>query len=41
MILYMLMGGDELKEDVPTNLQTSLGKGFKMRVFVDSDHTGD
>ena len=31
----------ELKEDVPTNLPTLLGKGFKMRVFVGSDHAGD
>ena len=31
----------ELKEDVPLNMPTPLGKGFKMRVFVDSDHAGD
>ena len=31
----------ELKEEVPTNLPTSLGKGFVMRVFIDSDHAGD
>ena len=31
----------ELKEEVPTNLPTPLGTGFIMRVFVDSDHTGD
>ena len=31
----------ELKEDVPTNLPTPLGKGFTMRVYVDSDHAGD
>ena len=31
----------ELKEDVPKNLPTPLGKGFTMRVFVDSDHAGD
>ena len=31
----------ELKENVPTNIPTPLGKGFKMRVFVDSDHAGD
>ena len=31
----------ELKEEVPTNLPTSLGKGLVMRVFVDSDHAGD
>ena len=31
----------ELKEDVPTNLPTPLGKGFKMRVYVDSNHAGD
>ena len=31
----------ELKEDVPTNLPTPLGKGFVMRVFVDSNHAGD
>ena len=32
---------DELKEDVPTNIPTPLGKGFKMQVFVDSDRAGD
>ena len=31
----------ELKEDVPLNMSTPLGNGFKMRVFVDSDHAGD
>ena len=31
----------ELKEEVPTNLPTLLGKVFTMRVFVDSDHPGD
>ena len=31
----------ELKEEVPTNLPTPLGKGFVMRAFVDSDHAGD
>ena len=31
----------ELKEDVPVNMPTPLGEGFKMRVFVDSDHAGD
>ena len=31
----------ELKEDVPINLPTLLEKGFKMQVFVDSDHAGD
>ena len=31
----------ELKEDVPLNMPTPLGKGFKMRVFVDSDHASD
>ena len=31
----------ELKEDVPTNLPTPLGKGFTIRVYVDSDHAGD
>ena len=31
----------EPKEEVPTNLPTPLGKGFVMRVFVDSDHAGD
>ena len=31
----------EQKEDVPLNMPTPLGKGFKMRVFVDSDHAGD
>ena len=31
----------ELKEDVPTNIPTPLGKGFKTQVFVDSDHAGD
>ena len=31
----------ELKEEIPTNLPTSLGKGFTMRVYVDSDHAGD
>ena len=31
----------KLKEEVPTNLPTPLGKGFVMRVFVDSDHAGD
>ena len=30
----------ELKEEVPTNLPTPLGKGFVMRVFVDYDHAG-
>ena len=31
----------ELKEEIPTNLPTSLGKGFTMHVYVDSDHAGD
>ena len=31
----------ELKEDVPTNLPTPLGKECKMRIFVDSYHAGD
>ena len=31
----------DLKEDVPLNMPTPLGKGFKMRVFVDSNHAGD
>ena len=31
----------ELKGEVPTNLPTPLGKGFVMRVFVDSEHVGD
>ena len=31
----------ELKEDVPTNLPTPLGKGFTMPAYVDSDHAGD
>ena len=31
----------ELKEEVPTNLPTPLGKGFTMQAFVDSDHAGD
>ena len=31
----------ELKEDVPTNLPTLLGKRFLMRVYVDSDHAED
>ena len=31
----------ELKEEIPTNLPISLGKGFTMRVYVDSDHAGD
>ena len=31
----------ELKEDVPLNMPTSLGEGFKMQVFVDSDHAGE
>ena len=31
----------ELKKDVPTDIPTPLGKGFKMRLFVDSDHAGD
>ena len=31
----------ELKEDVPLNMPTPLGKGFKMQAFVDSDHAGD
>ena len=31
----------ELKEEVPTNLLTLLGKGFTMRAYVDSDHAGD
>ena len=31
----------ELKAEIPTNLPTSLGKVFTMRVYVDSDHTGD
>ena len=26
----------EFKEDIPTNLPTPLGKGFTMRVYVDS-----
>ena len=30
-----------LKENVPTNIPTLLDKGFKMQVFVDSDHAGD
>ena len=31
----------EWKEDGPLNMPTPLGKGLKMRVFVDSDHAGD
>ena len=31
----------ELKEKIPTNLSTSLGEGFTMRVYIDSDHAGD
>ena len=31
----------KLKEEVPTNLPNPLGKGFVMRVFVDSGHAGD
>ena len=31
----------ELQEEVPTNLPSPLCKGFTMRVYVDSDHTGD
>ena len=31
----------ELKEGVPLNMPTPLEKGFKIRVFVDSDHAGD
>ena len=31
----------ELKGDVPLNMPTPLGEGFKIRVFVDSDHVGD
>ena len=31
----------ELKEDVPTNIPTPLGKGFKMGLLVDSDHACD
>ena len=31
----------KLKEEIPTNLPTSLGNGFTMSVYVDSDHTGD
>ena len=30
----------KLKEEIPTNLSTSLGKGFTMRVYIDLDHTG-
>ena len=36
-----VLSRDGLKEDVPTNLQEPRGKGFTMRVFVDSDHAGD
>ena len=31
----------KLKVDILTNLPTSLGNGFCMRIYVDSDHTGD
>ena len=31
-------GRGKLKEEVLTNLPTPLGKGFVMRVFVDSNH---
>ena len=29
----------ELKEEIPTNLPTSFGKGITIHVYVDSDHT--
>ena len=32
---------DELKEEIPTYLPTPLGKGFCLRVYVESDHPGD
>ena len=31
----------ELKGEIPTNSPASLGKGFTMRIYVDSDHAGD
>ena len=31
----------ELKENVLLDMPTPLGKGFKMRIFVDSNHAGD
>ena len=34
-------GRGELKEDVHLNMPTPLGKGSKMQVCVDFDHTGD
>ena len=40
---YSIYNCDEsdLKEELPPNMPEPLGRGFTMRVYVDSDHAGD
>ena len=33
--------GDEPREAIPPNMPKPLGKGFKIRCFVDADHAGE
>jgi hypothetical protein len=33
--------GDDLVEELPPDMPPPRGQGFRMRVFVDSDHAGD
>ena len=38
---YSIYGDEDMKEELPPNMPKPIGKGFTMRVFVDSDHAGD
>jgi len=38
---YSVYGCDGLKEELPADMPTPLGKSMRMHVYVDSDHAGD
>jgi hypothetical protein len=38
---YLPSDGETLQEELPADMPKPLGKSMTMRVFFDSDHTGD
>ena len=38
---YSIYGDEDMKEELPPNMPTPIGKSFTIRVYVDSDHAGD